>query len=120
LADLFSFITFQNDLNELWALLNLLLPDVFDNSRQFNEWFHSPFAQKDGTGKADEEDWLEKEKKIIVIHRLHQILEPFMLRYESASRPEPNAEQKLVAISSSGAEHGVCMLLSSRFHMLAG
>ncbi|KAL4337644.1 hypothetical protein AHAS_Ahas12G0130800 [Arachis hypogaea] len=27
-----------------------------------------------------EDDWLETEKKVIIIHRLHQILEPFMLR----------------------------------------
>ena len=30
----------QNNLHELWALLNFLLPDVFDDSAdQFDEWF---------------------------------------------------------------------------------
>ncbi|KAL8268519.1 hypothetical protein R6Q59_002317 [Mikania micrantha] len=68
----------QNDLKELWSLLNLLLPDVFDNRKVFHDWFSQPF-QKEGTHNT-EDDWLETEKKVIIIHRLHQILEPFMLR----------------------------------------
>ncbi|CAH8383680.1 unnamed protein product [Eruca vesicaria subsp. sativa] len=67
----------QNDLKELWSLLNLLLPDVFDNRKAFHDWFAQPFQKE---GPAIEDDWLETEKKVIVIHRLHQILEPFMLR----------------------------------------
>lgn len=71
-------VALQNDLHELWSLLNLLLPEVFDNSKSFHEWFSKPF-QKEAT-QTEEDDWLETEKKVIVIHRLHQILEPFMLR----------------------------------------
>ncbi|RWW19123.1 hypothetical protein GW17_00016846 [Ensete ventricosum] len=69
----------QNDLKELWSLLNLLLPEVFDNRRAFHDWFSKPF-QKDGTPHNQEDEWLETEKKVIIIHRLHRILEPFMLR----------------------------------------
>ncbi|XP_022980865.1 ATP-dependent helicase BRM-like [Cucurbita maxima] len=69
----------QNDLKELWSLLNLLLPEVFDNRKAFHDWFSKPF-QKEGPTQNVEDDWLETEKKIIIIHRLHQILEPFMLR----------------------------------------
>ncbi|KAK9103673.1 hypothetical protein Sjap_020927 [Stephania japonica] len=69
----------QNDLKELWSLLNLLLPEVFDNRKAFHDWFSQPF-QKDGPSHNAEDEWLETEKKVIVIHRLHQILEPFMLR----------------------------------------
>lgn len=70
----------QNDLQELWSLLNLLLPEVFDNRKAFHDWFSKPF-QKDGpSSQSPEDDWLETEKKVIIIHRLHQILEPFMLR----------------------------------------
>jgi SWI/SNF-related matrix-associated actin-dependent regulator of chromatin subfamily A member 5 len=29
----------QNNLHELWALLNFLLPDVFGSSDEFDEWF---------------------------------------------------------------------------------
>lgn len=69
----------QNDLKELWSLLNLLLPEVFDNRKAFHDWFSKPF-QKEGPTHNAEDDWLETEKKVIIIHRLHQILEPFMLR----------------------------------------
>ncbi|KAJ9539405.1 hypothetical protein OSB04_032138 [Centaurea solstitialis] len=67
----------QNDLKELWSLLNLLLPEVFDNRKAFHDWFSKPFQKEVQTA---EDDWLETEKKVIIIHRLHQILEPFMLR----------------------------------------
>lgn len=69
----------QNDLKELWSLLNLLLPEVFDNRKAFHDWFSQPFL-KEGPSHNAEDDWLETEKKVIIIHRLHQILEPFMLR----------------------------------------
>ncbi|KAJ8900564.1 hypothetical protein K2173_025341 [Erythroxylum novogranatense] len=69
----------QNDLKELWSLLNLLLPEVFDNRKAFHDWFSKPF-QKEGPTHDGDDDWLETEKKVIIIHRLHQILEPFMLR----------------------------------------
>lgn len=69
----------QNDLKELWSLLNLLLPEVFDNRKAFHDWFSQPF-QREGPSHNAEDDWLETEKKVIIIHRLHQILEPFMLR----------------------------------------
>lgn len=59
--------------------MNLLLPDVFDNRKAFHDWFAQPF-QREGPAHNIEDDWLETEKKVIVIHRLHQILEPFMLR----------------------------------------
>lgn len=65
----------QNDLQELWSLLNLLLPDVFDDKKLFAEWFGETISAGGGG-----DDWLMKEKRVVVIHRLHQILEPFMLR----------------------------------------
>ncbi|KAK1395769.1 hypothetical protein POM88_005632 [Heracleum sosnowskyi] len=36
----------QNDLKELWLLLNLLLPEVFDNRKAFHDWFSKPFQRK--------------------------------------------------------------------------
>jgi SWI/SNF-related matrix-associated actin-dependent regulator of chromatin subfamily A member 5 len=29
----------QNNLHELWSLLNFLLPDIFSSSSDFDEWF---------------------------------------------------------------------------------
>jgi SWI/SNF-related matrix-associated actin-dependent regulator of chromatin subfamily A member 5 len=54
----------QNNLHELWALLNFLLPDIFASYEQFNEWF-------DISDKKVEEE---------VISQLHKVLKPFLLR----------------------------------------
>ena len=29
----------QNNLHELWSLLNFIMPDIFDSSEVFDEWF---------------------------------------------------------------------------------
>jgi len=29
----------QNNLHELWSLLNFLLPELFSSSQDFDEWF---------------------------------------------------------------------------------
>ena len=55
----------------------LLAPQVFDDKGQFGEWFGETIG-KEGPGGKD--SWLETEKRVVVINRLHQILEPFMLR----------------------------------------
>ena len=34
----------QNDLPELWALLNFLLPTIFSSVDTFDQWFNKPFA----------------------------------------------------------------------------
>merc|ERR1712130_965015 len=54
----------QNNLHELWALLNFLLPDVFSSSENFDEWFN-----------MDDED-----NKSEMMEKLHRILKPFLLR----------------------------------------
>lgn len=56
----------QNNLHELWALLNFLLPEVFASSEQFDEWFN-----------LDVDDTEAKQR---MISQLHKILRPFMLR----------------------------------------
>ena len=52
----------QNNLHELWALLNFLLPDEFSDSDSFDEFFQS-------TEKAEE-----------VTSKLQKILRPFLVR----------------------------------------
>jgi SNF2 family DNA or RNA helicase len=34
----------QNSLPELWALMNFLLPDIFNSCQTFEDWFNRPFA----------------------------------------------------------------------------
>lgn len=58
----------QNNLPELWGLMNFLLPDVFDSCATFDEWFNRPFAN---TGETAE---LNQEETILVIRGLHKVL----------------------------------------------
>ena len=53
----------QNNLHELWALLNFLLPDVFGDSEAFDQWF---------SGQDSDQD--------TVVQQLHRVLRPFLLR----------------------------------------
>ena len=61
----------------LTGLMALCL-QVFDDKNQFAEWFGDSFG-KTAPGAGGEDD-VAMEKRVVVIHRLHQILEPFMLR----------------------------------------
>ena len=53
----------QNNLHELWALLNFLLPDVFGDSAAFDQWFENQGGDQD-----------------TVVQQLHKVLRPFLLR----------------------------------------
>ncbi|KAL6453020.1 ISW2 ISWI chromatin-remodeling complex ATPase ISW2 [Candida maltosa Xu316] len=63
----------QNNLHELWALLNFLLPDVFGDAEQFDEAF-------DNQTTDDMSEKEKQEKQDQAIHELHQLLSPFLLR----------------------------------------
>ncbi|KAK3275497.1 hypothetical protein CYMTET_16377 [Cymbomonas tetramitiformis] len=65
----------QNDLHELWALLNFLLPTIFSSAENFEEWFAKPFKGIDTSDAA-----LNEEEQQLIIHRLHNVLRPFLLR----------------------------------------
>lgn len=72
----------QNNLHELWALLNFLLPEIFGDSEQFDKWFTM-------SGKEGQEN---------VIRKLHTVLRPFMLRRvkkDVATSLPPKKETKL-------------------------
>ncbi|GJD07554.1 Lymphoid-specific helicase [Galdieria sulphuraria] len=62
----------QNDLSELWSLLNFLLPEVFDNLDSFKSWFDF--------GDDLEKGALELEYRDAIVSKLHRILRPFILR----------------------------------------
>ncbi|XP_041000945.1 chromatin structure-remodeling complex protein SYD isoform X4 [Juglans microcarpa x Juglans regia] len=68
----------QNNLEELWALLNFLLPNIFNSSEDFSQWFNKPF-QSNGDNSPDEA-LLSEEENLLIINRLHQVLRPFVLR----------------------------------------
>ena len=78
----------QNSLHELWALLNFVLPKVFDSAASFDEWFGEPLgvpADAPAPGSApDAAASLTDEEQLLVITRLHQVLRPFVLRRTKA------------------------------------
>ncbi|XP_020216057.1 probable ATP-dependent DNA helicase CHR12 isoform X1 [Cajanus cajan] len=63
----------QNSLQELWSLLNFLLPNIFNSVQNFEDWFNAPFADRVDVSLNDEE-------QLLVIRRLHQVIRPFILR----------------------------------------
>jgi SWI/SNF-related matrix-associated actin-dependent regulator of chromatin subfamily A member 5 len=70
----------QNNLHELWSLLNYLLPDLFDSSEIFDSWF-AINSSKESENLTPEE--IEK-KNVEIINSLHRILKPFILRRTKA------------------------------------
>ncbi|RIA94836.1 SNF2 family N-terminal domain-containing protein [Glomus cerebriforme] len=66
----------QNNLPELWSLLNFVLPKIFDSVKSFDEWFNTPFANTGGQDKIA----LNEEESLLIIRRLHKVLRPFLLR----------------------------------------
>ncbi|KAJ1985867.1 ATP-dependent DNA helicase Snf21 [Coemansia spiralis] len=66
----------QNNLPELWALLNFILPRIFSSAQDFDEWFNAPFASAGGQDRIE----LNEEETLLVIKRLHKVLRPFLLR----------------------------------------
>ncbi|KAI9337602.1 SNF2 family N-terminal domain-containing protein [Zopfochytrium polystomum] len=65
----------QNNLAELWSLLNFLMPDIFASLDDFESWFE--------LGQLDDENaskLLGNESTTSIVSNLHEILKPFLLR----------------------------------------
>eukprot|EP00466_Bigelowiella_natans_P015704 jgi/Bigna1/34078/e_gw1.4.9.1 len=71
----------QNDLPELWSLLNFLHPSIFNSCDNFQQWFAAPLEKNLGAEGSTDVD-MNEEEKLLVIDRLHNILRPFVLRRE--------------------------------------
>ena len=67
----------QNNLHELWALLNFLLPDVFNSSEDFDEWFCT-------------DDALESDSMVKRLHGVRILIRP--LNFKSFLKPKSNSE----------------------------
>ncbi|KAJ9460624.1 Chromatin structure-remodeling complex subunit snf21 [Diplonema papillatum] len=76
----------QNDLHELWALLNFLMPTMFAKPTSFHEWFgcESPAQSRNKRKRTGLRDAPTEEEKLLMARRLHKVLRPFMLRREKA------------------------------------
>lgn len=89
----------QNNLSELWALLNFLLPKIFSSCEDFEKWFNRPFA-KFGMEKNV---LLDEEERLLVVNRLHQVLRPFLLRRmkKEVERELPNKIEYVIKVDLS-------------------
>ncbi|SBT70542.1 DEAD/DEAH box helicase, putative [Plasmodium malariae] len=65
----------QNNLSELWSLLNFLLPRIFCSCVDFEKWFIEPLHNEKGVYES-----ITEEEQLLIINRLHSVLLPFMLR----------------------------------------
>mmetsp|Transcript_64260 Transcript_64260/g.151270 ORF Transcript_64260/g.151270 Transcript_64260/m.151270 type:complete len:817 (-) Transcript_64260:169-2619(-) len=67
----------QNNLSELWSLLNFILPDIFDDLATFQTWFKfdEQLAETGGAARI-----VEDEAATRIVSKLHAILDPFLLR----------------------------------------
>lgn len=61
----------QNNMQELWALLHFIMPQLFDSHDEFSDWFSKDIESHAQSNTKLNEDQLK---------RLHMILKPFMLR----------------------------------------
>ena len=66
----------QNNLSELWSLLNFLLPEAFSDL----EHFESMFDFSDVQDKDGHKQFMSQEHQQRTIASLHAILKPFLLR----------------------------------------
>ncbi|KAI1824846.1 SNF2 family N-terminal domain-containing protein [Xylaria intraflava] len=84
----------QNNLSELWSMLNFVLPNIFKSVKTFDEWFNTPFANTGGQDKME----LNEEEQILVIRRLHKVLRPFLLRRlkKDVEKDLPDKTEKVI------------------------
>ena len=84
----------QNNLSELWAMLNFVLPTIFKSVKSFDEWFNTPFANTGGQDKME----LTEEEQLLVIRRLHKVLRPFLLRRlkKDVEKDLPDKQERVI------------------------
>ncbi|WBW74717.1 SWI/SNF ATP-dependent chromatin remodeler Snf22 [Schizosaccharomyces osmophilus] len=111
----------QNNLPELWALLNVVLPKIFNSVKSFDEWFNTPFANTGGQDKFE----LTEEESLLVIKRLHKVLRPFLFRRlkKDVESELPDKVEKVIKCPLSGLQfklyqqmkkHGILFVASDK------
>ncbi|KAF2143029.1 uncharacterized protein K452DRAFT_269703 [Aplosporella prunicola CBS 121167] len=92
----------QNNLPELWALLNFVLPTIFKSVKSFDEWFNTPFANTGGQDKME----LTEEEQLLVIRRLHKVLRPFLLRRlkKDVEKDLPDKQERVIKCTFSALQ----------------
>ncbi|KAJ9477540.1 Transcription regulatory protein SNF2 [Pseudozyma hubeiensis] len=115
----------QNNLPELWALLNFVLPRIFNSVKSFDEWFNTPFTNTGSEGGM----MLNEEEALLIIKRLHKVLRPFLLRRlkKDVASELPDKVEKVIKCKMSALQLKLYqqmkkhkMILSGEDHSTAG
>nr|AEI98633.1 hypothetical protein 111O18.20 [Coffea canephora] len=91
----------QNNLTELWSLLNFILPDIFNSDQEFESWF-------DLSGKGSNEalrEELEEKRRTQVVAKLHSILRPFLLRRLKSDVEQMLPRKKEIILYATMTDH---------------
>ncbi|KAK8937941.1 ATP-dependent DNA helicase DDM1 [Platanthera guangdongensis] len=91
----------QNNLAELWSLLNFILPDIFSSHKEFESWFDLSW-KCNGEGDQEENDEM---KRVQIVSKLHSILRPFLLRRMKADVEQMLPRKKEIIIYVNMTEH---------------
>ncbi|KAI4381702.1 hypothetical protein MLD38_007754 [Melastoma candidum] len=87
----------QNNLAELWSLLNFILPDIFSSHAEFESWF-------DLSGKSNNGETEDKRRAQMVV-KLHAILRPFLLRRMKSDVEQMLPRKKEIILYATMTEH---------------
>ncbi|KAL9229450.1 hypothetical protein vseg_004914 [Gypsophila vaccaria] len=91
----------QNNLAELWSLLNFILPDIFSSHAEFESWFD--FTGRCTNAAAREE--MEEKRRRQVVAKLHAILRPFLLRRMKSDVELSLPRKKEIILYATMTEH---------------
>ncbi|KAF9620353.1 hypothetical protein IFM89_011088 [Coptis chinensis] len=91
----------QNNLAELWSLLNFLLPDIFSSHAEFESWFD---LSGKGNSEAQQEE-LEEKRRLQIVPKLHAILRPFLLRRLKSEVEQLLPRKKEIILYANMTEH---------------
>ncbi|GKU99146.1 hypothetical protein SLEP1_g12034 [Rubroshorea leprosula] len=90
----------QNNLAELWSMLNFILPDIFQSHEEFESWFDLSGKLNNLTTKESEE-----KRRAQVVAKLHAILRPFLLRRMKADVEQMLPRKKEIILYANLTEH---------------
>ena len=108
----------QNNLPELWALLNFVLPRIFNSVKSFDEWFNTPFTNTGSEGGMS----LNEEEALLIIKRLHKVLRPFLLRRlkKDVASELPDKVEKVIKCKMSSLQTKLYQQMKKHKMILSG
>jgi ATP-dependent DNA helicase len=97
----------QNDLTELWSLLNFILPEIFDSLAAFQSWFDF-----DSSNIVDAKRIIQQEQENSIVAKLHSIMKPFMLRRQKKDVDLDIPLKKEIVVYCSSSEQQIEMYMN--------